>query len=45
VGALREVTSHARDLDDDAGLSWLNAALAPYRAAARGPRRPARTTP
>jgi hypothetical protein len=44
-GALREVPSHAIDLDDDPGISWLNAAFAPFRTEVRRPRRPARRTP
>jgi hypothetical protein len=44
--ALREVPGHAIDLDDGPGISWLNAALAPYRTEVRRPRRwPARRTP
>jgi hypothetical protein len=38
-GALTEVPSHAIDLDDDSGITWLNAILAPYRTQIRPPRR------
>jgi hypothetical protein len=39
ASALREVPSHAVDLDDKPGINWLNAALAPYRTQVRWPRR------
>jgi hypothetical protein len=37
--SLREVPRHAVDLDDEDGVTWLNAALAPYRTVVRLPRR------
>jgi hypothetical protein len=38
-GVIRELPNHAKDLDDDEGIGWLNEALAPYHTQVRRPRR------